>query len=84
MEGVRQFYEGAVQYILAKFPMWDDLLHARFINFTNRDTAKFSDVEYFIGRYGSLLNFTAQQLDAVHEEFVAYQLLHESDIPSDS
>ena len=64
--------------------MQDDLLlHARFINFTNRDTAEFSDVEYFIERYSSLLNFTAHQLDDIHEEFVAYQLLRESNIPSD-
>ena len=38
-------------------------------------------MEYFIERHGAFLSFTPQQLDVLHDEFVEYQLLEDSDIP---
>ena len=32
-------------------------------------------------RYGAFLSLTPQQFDVLHDEFVEYQLLEESDIP---
>ena len=80
--GVRQFYEAAVEYIIAKFPLTDELLlHARFVDFENRESAEFKNVEYFMTRYIEVLAFDLKQVDKVYDEFVAYQMLEKSDIP---
>ena len=55
-------------------------MHAKFVDFTRREAAEFRDVD-FIERYGAFLSFTPQQLDLLHDEFVEYQLLEDSDIP---
>lgn len=72
LKGVRSFYEAAVMYIKAKFPLSNDvLLHAKVVNFEKRTTSKYSDVEYFMEKY----SFT------VYDEFVEYVLLEDNDIP---
>ena len=82
MEGIRPFYEATVKSILEKFPLHDEaFMHAKFVDFTRREAAEFRDVEYFVERYGAFLSFTPQQLDVLHDEFVEYQLLEDSDIP---
>ena len=59
----------------------ETLIHAQFVDFTRRDAAEFRDVEYFVERYGAFLSLTPQQLDVLHDEFVEYQRLEDSDIP---
>lgn len=84
--GVRQFYIRSVQYIIVTYPLNDDLLrHARFLNFEKRSSVCFDAIEYFIHRYRFLLHpLTApREMELLQEEFVSYQLLRESDIPSD-
>ena len=55
-DGVRSFYEAATKYIASIFPLRDDLLvHARFVNFNNRENARFSDVKFFLDHYKSAL-----------------------------
>ena len=82
LQGVRSFYEAAVEYIKAKFPLNDDvLLHARVVNFEKREASQFSDIEYFIERYSSVLGFSSSEQNAVFDEFVEYVLLEERDIP---
>ena len=81
-KGVRKFYERTIDYIRAKFPLSDDLLmHARFVNFGERENCEFADVEYFIARYQSILSFDDMDMDGIFDEFVEYQLLEQSDIP---
>ena len=41
----------------------------------------FDSVEFFCEKYSGLLAFTPANMDQLQEEFVAYQLLGESDIP---
>ena len=78
-DGVRSFYEAATKY---KIPLRDDLLvHARFVNFNNRENARFSDVEFFLDHYKSALQLTELQRNYIFDEFVEYQLLDEKDIP---
>lgn len=51
IQGVRSFYEAAVQYVTDKFLLHDDdLLHARVANFLTRSTSSFPDVEFFLWR----------------------------------
>ena len=79
--GIRQFYEAAFEYIVAKFPLDDVLEHAIFVNFERRESCNFSDVNYFMDRYQVALRFTANVSDMVFDEFVEYQLLDRGDSP---
>ena len=82
LQGVRSFYEAAVGYILAKFPLKDDiLLHARVINFEKCENSTFSSVEYFLERYTSVLAFSDSEKKLHFNEFVNYQLFEEENIP---
>lgn len=50
-ESVRAFYVQAMQYALENLPLRDPLLrNARFLNFESRNSATFSQVEYFVER----------------------------------
>ena len=52
LQSVHSFYEAAVGYIIAKFPLKDDiLLNARVINFKKCENDKFISVESFLERY---------------------------------
>ena len=51
-EGVRAFYVRALEYVLDKLPLEDDLfINAKIVNFGLRNNALFSQVEYFVQRY---------------------------------
>jgi hypothetical protein len=82
-EAVRQFYEVATAESLAKLPLEDELLlHARFVDFFQREVSFFQDVEYFIKKYPELLPFsTATELQKIQEEFVDYQMMAKLEIP---
>ena len=84
-EAVRQFYEMDTAESLAKLPLDDELLlHARFLDFFQREFCFFEDVEYFIKKYADLLPVsTATELEKVHEEFVDYQMMEKSDSPNE-
>ena len=43
--------------------------------------ASFESVEYFVKRYQDILHFDQAKFDSLYDEFVAYQLLQDSDIP---
>lgn len=49
--GARAFYVKAMEYALANLPLKDNLLrNAKFGSFKSRESARFSQVEYFIQR----------------------------------
>lgn len=82
LQGVRSFYEAAVGYIKAKFPLEDDVLrHARVVKFEKRETNQFSDIEYFMEHYSDVLAFSGPEQNALFDEFVDFMLLEEKDIP---
>ena len=45
-------------------------------------SAEFTDVEYFVESYSNLLNFSPEQLNMLHDEFLEYQLMEEIKIPA--
>ncbi len=60
--------------------MEEELLkHATWIDFDSRMDKGFCSVEYFTYRYP--IFFTSLDRDKLHEQFVSYQLLADSDIP---
>ncbi|KAL5468847.1 hypothetical protein EMCRGX_G029970 [Ephydatia muelleri] len=77
--------EYAMNYALKNLPINDPMLiNATFVNYDTKDDATFSQVEYFVQRFGELLPFTpARELELLQEEFTDYQLLMHDAIPSD-
>ena len=65
-----------MSYIVAKFPLSDEvLLHVKFVNFDNRQSCHFSDVECFMQRYETVLSLGSSENNEIFDEFVEYQLL---------
>ena len=85
-DGVRSFYEKACSYARSALPLSDPLLkNARFLNFARRESADVSEVEYFVGRFSSLLPFSSDptKMNQLGDEYVSYQLLEKGDVPAD-
>ena len=80
---VRRFYTTATEYVKKTYPIKDDVLsHAKFINFEKREECDFDSVEYFVHRFPHLQDLTiASEMELLQEEFISYQLLHDTDIP---
>ena len=57
------------------------LKHAKFVDFVKRMQASFESAEYFVKRYQDILHFYPAEFDSLFDEFVAYQLLQDTDIP---
>ena len=64
-QSARAFYVRAMEYALANLPLKDELLKSdKFVNIASRDSATFSQVEYFVQRYVynllSLCNYSCE------------------------
>ena len=84
--GVRPFYVEPHKYARSHLPLEDPILkNARLVNFTQRESAELSQVEYFVKRYPSILplNSDPALMDKLKDELLSYQLLEESDVPAD-
>jgi len=57
----------------------------RFLNFAWKESTDLSEVEYFVGRFSSLLPFSSDptKMNQLGDEFVSYQLLEKDDMPAD-
>jgi hypothetical protein len=78
---VRKFYECTVEYLKKWFPLKEPLLkHTSWINFDNRHNVSFNSVDFFLSTYPTILGSINK--DKLYEQFIAYQMLNEKDIPS--
>ena len=57
------------------------LIHARFVDFFQRENASLEDVEFFLKNYPTALPTTAGETHLLQEEFVEYRLLSNEDVP---
>ena len=57
------------------------LIHARFVDFFQRENASLEDVEFFLKNYPTVLPTTVGETHLLQEEFVEYRLLSNEDIP---
>ena len=80
-QAVHHFYQRAALEAISKLPLQDDtLIHARFVDFFQRENASLEDVEFFLKNYPPVLPTTARETHLLQEEFVEYQLLSNEDI----
>ena len=49
--------------------------HAVWMDFFNRETAKWTAIEYFISKFEGIIQFDNQETDMLYEEFVDYKTL---------
>ena len=54
------------------------------MDFFRRDQAKWSDIEYFIERFGGILQYDEYEIERMYEEFVDYKSLTISELPDDA
>ena len=79
---MHHFYQRAALEAISKLPFQDDtLIHARFVDFFQRENASLEDVEFFLKNYPTVLPTTVKGTHLLQEEFVEYQLLSSEDIP---
>ena len=80
---MRAFYWKAGSQALQKLPFGDCTLNnSRFVDFEKKEECTFDSVEFFCSKYSNLLKHTPAQMDRLQEEFLDYQLLEKSDIPT--
>ena len=58
--------------------------HAVWVDFFSRETAKWTDIEYFISRFEGILQFDNQEIEMLYEEFVDYKTLSINELPEDA
>ena len=58
LEATRAFYKENLRYVIRKMDMTDALWnHPVWVDFFSKETAKLSDIKYFISRYEGTLQF---------------------------
>jgi len=58
------------------------LENAKFVDFSSRETASFTEAEFFVHRYPNLLPCTSNTaLTELEEEFLDFQLMTRTEIP---
>ena len=55
--------------------------HACWVDFLNRENSSWSDVEYFVNSFSSILQFDKQETNLMYEKFVDFQTLSEEEVP---
>lgn len=79
-EAVKAFYMKAIDYALKTLPLNDSVLqNCKFVNFKKRLDGNFENITILIEKLG--LSFTEAETQQLLDEFVAYQLLDDSNIP---
>ena len=73
----QSFYKESISYVLNKMgPKHDFWIHAVWINFFNRENARWDDVNYFVEKYESVLNFDEHSYELLYDQFHEYKLVN--------
>ena len=81
--GAQSFYRTSLEYVLTKMDMRETLWsHAVWINFFRREESSWSNVEYFVHNFKSLLQFDDHETDMLYEQFIDYQMVETNEFPS--
>lgn len=83
IEGCIAFYRDSLKYIIKSMnlngSLWE---HAVWINFFERHTANWSNIEYFCGKFNAVLRFDEHSYECLHEEFLDYKSLRVEELPA--
>ena len=82
LDGAREFYSEAADYMIKKLPFKQSVSqHAKFVDIKKRETCEFSDINYFVDKYSDILRFEDRDLQKPDNEFVEFQLQDDDEIP---
>ena len=85
MNAVVAFFRESLRYILLKMDMTETFWqHAKWIDFFDRQNARWSDVEYFTNRFTAVLQFDDQEIERLFEEFIEFKSLSDDELPSNA
>ena len=82
----RSFYKQALTYGCDNLPTSDPVfINAQFLDFSKREHADFTQIEYFVDCFSLLSPFKSDivKMERLKDEFIEYQLLDSSCIPND-
>ena len=84
LSAVKCFWTAVYTYAVDKLPFNDEvIINSKWVNFTQRHEAKFSQVKFFLNRF-PVLALTSPQIDTLREEFDDYKSMKETEIKLDS
>ena len=69
LRDAQAFYKESLEYVLTKMDMSKSLWsHAYWVDFFNRENSSWSDVEYFVNSFSSILQFDKQEMNLLYEQ----------------
>lgn len=84
LSAVKCFWTAVYTYAVDKLPFNDEvIINSKWVNFTQRHEAKFSQVKFFVNKF-PVLALTSPQIDTLREEFDDYKSMKETEIKLDS
>ena len=85
LEAAYAFYKESLRYVIKKMDITDTFWkHAVWMDFFGSETAKWTDIKYFISRFEGILQFDNQEIDILYEEFVDYKTLSINELLEDA
>ena len=83
LQGAQAFYKASLEYVLTKMDMSELLWsHTYWVDFFNQENSSWSDVEYFVNSFSSILQFDKKEMNFLYEKFVDFQTLSEEELPN--
>ena len=80
---MRAFYLKAASEALQKLSFGDCTLNnIRFVKFERKEKCTIDSGKFFCSKYSDFFKYTPVQMDRLQKEFLYYQLLEKSDIPT--
>ena len=68
LRGAQAFYKESLEYVFTKMDMSVSLWsHACRVDFFNKENSSWSDVQYFVNSFSSILQFDKQKINLLYE-----------------
>ena len=82
-KSLQAFYKESLEYVLTKTDMSESLWsHVCCVDFYNREKSSWSEVEYFVSSFSSILQVDKQEMNLLCKQFVDLQTLSEEERPN--
>ena len=81
LQACQAFCKASLNYVLEKMDSKNEFwIHAVWIDFFERTNAKWSDVEFFILSFKTVLKFSDSDTERLFEEFIDFKALEEKEL----
>ena len=81
LQACQAFYKASLNYVLEKMDSKNEFwIHAVWIDFFERSSAKWSDVHFFIHSYNTVVKFSDSDIEWLFEQFIDFKTLEDEEI----